>query len=230
MKNRLLLPLLLAALAAGCVADDSPLLLGNFHPFDSNECAPNSALASGGGSLDVAATTFYIRPVDVVSQTATVVQPGGDPNTDINSTGPNQIIIDRIWLDYTSNPELGLADENYPIYFVIQPASDESWMILEFFPGQADDTLQASVTPGMEVSVVVGVRATGNTRGGTPVQSNRAEFPITVYNSGWPGCGVGQVQATNGPCNSVGGQDGFVPYCCPADNSECTPGSADGGV
>jgi hypothetical protein len=223
MKARLVVAgiILGLALGVGCkvAGDDSPLLLGNFHRFK-EDCTPVTDVVAGGGSLDVSATTTYYIAADVHSQTSGVVQPGSQPGTDVVQGAPSEIIIDTIDLDYTS-ADLGatIANETSPIHFVISPGSTGNWMGLNLFPGMADDTLESTVVFGQEATVEVGVRVSGRTRSGGSVSSNRAVFPITVYNAGFPGCTYPEQQAHTGPCDSVGGQDGTAVGCCPVTDA-----------
>jgi hypothetical protein len=220
MKAQLAVAGIILGIAAGigCKASgsDSPLLLGNFHQLDSS-CTPVTSVVAGAGSLDVSATSVYYVAVDVVSQTSGVVQPGSQPGTKVVSGAPSEIVIDTIDLDYASS-DLGatIAPESYGIHFVISPGSTDNWMGLNLFPGMANETLASTVVFGQRASVEVGVRASGQTRAGVAVQSDRAVYPITVYNNGFPGCTYPDLQATSGPCGNVGGQDGTAVGCCPA--------------
>jgi hypothetical protein len=223
MNVRLLISVAAVALGAGCGVEDAPLLLGNFRPFDGTTCnlTTDTNIVSGAGSLDVAVTSRYITPVMVISQTHGVLRPcGQEPGTECVDPEPNTIVIERIFLEYRSEPEIGLADADYPIHFAVSPGSTESWMGVDMFPAAAGDTLLGEVVPGLEVGVIVSVSAAGQTRAGTAVRSPPADFPITVFNSGFPGCGGGFLAPT-GPCGNTG-QDGSLLACCPDPNvPEC---------
>ena len=88
MKTKLLTALVVLGTAAGCVAVDTPVDIGNAKPLDA-ECKRDDSLAQGAGMLNVAAfvagerpaynITFDVistlQPVEVSSSSGTITDP-----------------------------------------------------------------------------------------------------------------------------------------------------------
>lgn len=220
MKARFIGAGIALAVAAGaaCVVDDSPLQLGNFRRM-TQECTVVTEWVAGGGSLDVASTSSYLIGIQMSSQTGAVPQPSSEPGTEVINPAPNEIIVDTLEFEYASAGAT-VGSETQAIHFVVSPGSVDNLLVADLFAGPAGFATIASATSG--TTVEVGVRALGKTRSGIAVQTNQAVFPVTVYNSGFPGCAPPSVQARTGPCGNVGGQDGTGVGCC--------PGGADGGT
>jgi hypothetical protein len=222
MKSRFVLgggiALALAA-GAGCVVDNSPLVIGNFHALD-QDCAAITDVSVGGGSLDLSAMSGYLVAMDLSSQAAAVPEPVPPQGEVLNGTA-NEITIDTIEFDYTSGGA-AIASGTDELHFVVRPGSVDNWAAIELFGGTAGAEALAAALPGSTISV--GIRALGSTRSGVPVSTNRVVFPVFVDASGFLGCAAPSLQATTGPCGRVGGQDGTVVGCCPAD---ATTGAVD---
>jgi hypothetical protein len=197
---------------AGCVVDDSPLVIGNFHAFD-QDCGVLNDVSVGGGSLDLSAVGGYVIAMDLSSQTAAVPEPV-PPQTEVVNGTANEITIDTIEFDYSSAGAT-LASGTDRLHFVVRPGSVDNWLGLELFGGQAGNAALAGAVAGS--SIEVGIRAVGSTRSGIPVRTNRVVFPVFVYSSGFAGCTAPAVQALTGPCGRVGGQDGARVGCCAPD-------------
>jgi hypothetical protein len=215
MKARLVVGGIALALAVGaaCVVDNSPLNIGNFRRLN-EDCTVVTEFVAGGGSLDLSATSAYLVSMDLNSQTSAVPEPSGEPQTEVLNPASNEIIIDTLELDYAS-AGAPIGSETEGIHFVVSPGSIENRIVLELFGNPAGAAALAAATPGSTMEV--GVRALGKTRSGTPVQTNRAVFPVFIFASGFPGCTPPAVQALTGPCGRVGGQDGTTVGCCPGD-------------
>ena len=214
MKARLMLGggiALALTFGAGCVVDNSPLIIGNFHVLD-EECAAITDVSIGGGSLDVSAVGGYVVAMDLSSQTAAVPEPV-PPQTEVSNGAANEIIIDTIEFDYTSGGT-AVSSGTDGLHFVVRPGSVDNWLALELFGGPAGS---AALAGGLGSTINVGIRALGKTRSGVAIRTNRVVFPVYVYSSGFAGCAAPSLQATTGPCGRVGGQDDTVAGCCPAD-------------
>ena len=215
MKSRFMLGggIALALTAgAGCVVDDSPLVIGNFHPLD-QECGAITNINVGGGSIDLSAVGGYVVAMDLSSQTSPVWEPS-PAQDDILSPYSNQIIIDTIEFDYASGGAT-IASGTDRLHFVVDPATPDNWAAIELFSGPAGAAAIAAAVPGSTIEV--GIRALGTTRAGVAIRTNRVVFPIYVYASGFPGCTAPSLQAATGPCGRVGGQDGSLVGCCAPD-------------
>lgn len=215
MKSRFMLGggIALALMSgAGCVVDDSPLVIGNFHLFD-QECAVITDVSAGGGSLDLSAVGGYVIAMDLSSQTAAVPEPV-PPQGEVVSPYSNQITIDTIEFDYSSGGAQ-VASGTDRLHFVVDPGSVDNWAGIELFGGPAGAAALAAAVPGSTIEV--GIRALGSTRSGVPIRTNRVVFPIFVYQSGFAGCTAPSQQAATGPCGRVGGQDGTLVGCCAPD-------------
>jgi hypothetical protein len=71
--------------------------------------------------------------------------------------------------------------------------------------------------------VTVTVQLKGALRSGEAMTSNSFAYPVTVFNSGFAGCGAGVRVALNGPCGTVGSQDGTQIICCSAADGGTLP-------
>lgn len=205
---------------AGCVQGDAPILLGNFKPFEDPlaclpDLTPENAVSSG--RLDVAGGGFFVQPLNVVSQLGEVEQPGTIEDT--ASPRPNEAIIDRVRLSYQTDTGLSIPDQEYPMYFVISPGSDDNFMGINFFPAGAREVI-TGVLPGETVTVFATVQLAGNLRSGAAFTSSEATFPIHLSRS-QGACPAGQAPALNGVCGNPGGQAGTPVICCPEDNLNC---------
>ena len=220
MKTKLLTALVVLGSAVGCVTGDTPVDIGNASPLDA-ECKRDDSISQGGGSLNVGLSSSFNVSFDVIS-TLQPVKVSSALGTSTDTT-QNEAVIEEVRYTYASKPDIGLKGINDPTYFVVAPGSSESWMALNLFPGDAGDTLAASVVPGDRVVITVGVQLAGKLRSGTPFTSAVANFPVTVENQA---CAAGLVPAIGaGPCGNTG-QDGAFLACCPENNPLCFSGSA----
>ncbi len=220
MKTKLLTALVVLGSAVGCVTGDTPVDLGNAKAFNA-ECKRDDGISQGGGALNVGLSSAFVISFDVIS-TLQPVKVSSATGT-ITDTTQNEAVIEEIRYTYSATPDIiGLKDITDSTYVVVAPGSTGSWIKLNLFPGEAGDTLAASVVPGDRVAVTVGVQLAGKLRSGTPFTTAVANFPVTVENKP---CPAETVPALNvGPCGNVG-QDGAFLMCCPPDNLGCWAGA-----
>jgi hypothetical protein len=228
MIRKLLSAVVLTFSLTGCVGEDAPILIGNMRGFAEDRCAPAEfdTVRPIAGFLDVAGTTRYIQWVELASQLSPVTRQEGAGTASV--TAPNEAVIDRVQLSYrVEGGGPALADESYPVHFVIQPGTgpDANVLGVDFFPTKAGEALR-NVGPGSEFTVYATVRVAGRLRSGSRFTSSGATLPITVVHSGTT-CGEGQVVALNGPCNTRGGQDFAPVVCCPEADPLCASTEAE---
>ena len=229
-KIALTLGLVVLALAGACVYDDSPILLQNFRTFEDDNCTPvgQDGLKATRGRLDLAGTTSYVKWLEIASQLQPTVQPGGTTGEQVQTTIPNQAIVDTVALSYSSDPDLGIEDVSYPVTFSIDPATTDepNLLLVELFPGPAGEALSNAVAVDETVTVNVSVRLMGRLRSGQAFTTNAVTYPVEVTRSPIT-CASGEVVARNGICGGPGGQDSTPVLCCPASNPLCAD-STDG--
>ncbi len=227
MKTKLLTALVVLGSAVGCVAVDTPVDIGNAKPLNA-ACERDDGISQGGGMLNVAAFISGERPAyhiafDVIS-TLQPVEVSSSTGTITDAT-QTEAVVEEIRYTYASKPDIGLRGVNDPAYFVVSPGTEDSWMAMNLFPGDAGDMLAASVVPGERVQITVGVQLVGKLRSGSPFATAIANFPVMVENVPCPNGGVGAIGV--GPCG-LPGQDGAFGACCPADNRACLAGATGG--
>ena len=231
MKN-LFLSALLTTLVAACVPNQSPVRLLLAHSLvdpptgtgTTSTCDNANALFVSSGSFDISststalATSAYLLRFDMENDLQQVTLTA--PNNGIHTQGPenNDFVVDSIKLSYAVTPTgIALAPESIPAYFVLRAGTSNGSVIVNAFGPKAIQTLQRAtqITATAPATVVVGVQLSGALASGQALGSNVANFPITVYRSGFDTAACARV-AANGPCGRSGGQDGIPVLCCPA--------------
>ncbi len=209
--------------SASCVAgQDAGLLIGNVRGFDEDGCSPRdeASLRVTSGFVDLAGTTRYVGWLELISQFEVLQrQTTEDP---VEVPNANDAIVDRVHLSYRTEGDgaPSLSEEQYPLHFVVAPASGSSENLLGTdFLGPAAQTALEAVAPGSSFTVYTTISVSGRLRSGRAFESAEITFPISVIRSA--GCPAGQVPGLTGPCGGPGGQDSFRLVCCPEENPLC---------
>lgn len=215
MNLRILGSLVAVFLVAGCAADNTPVLIGNVRPLDlASGCfaITDNDVYLPTGRLDVAGGGQYFAIAELISQLGGVAGPGSETGSTEISSDANSVILDTIDLDYSSTPDLSLQDQTLPYYGVFSPGSRDNQVAIPFVPGAIAEQLQTALVSGDRVTLLVGAQFSGRTRSGTPVTTNRIEFPIELYHSGTTCTDYAQ----NSPCGGVGGMESIPVECAMA--------------
>lgn len=221
MNARIAATLLAAAFAlSACAPDYTPVYLRNFRALDSTTCGPvdDPQLASGNGTLDIAARPPYIAYAELVNQLGTVAEPSSEPGAPERlSTSANEAIVEQATLRYTSNPSVSIPTQRIDVNFVVSPSTIENPNLLgiNLLPRDAAEALFNAVIPGDQLELRVFLSLSGRTRSGQTFTTNEARYSIDVFSSGLT-CAAGERFATDSPCGGPGGQDGSSPTCVPA--------------
>jgi len=213
--------------AGACISEESPIKLGPAYtllgtaaaPGTQGTCNINSAEEVGGGSLDISATPFYEV---AFGEESDLVSPGitNSNGIQVGSPSDNDFVVEQVLLTYTSTPTLPLQPEAVNVGGVVFAGSapPQAWLAMNIIGPKAAQVLETNVTPGNNYDVVIGLQLSGHLRNGEgPTTSNHFKYPVTVYNSGFAGCGAGGFKLPSGPCGIPGGQDGTFVGCCPTD-------------
>jgi hypothetical protein len=220
-RNISLGPLLLLA---SCLSNESPINVGPSFPMTGQNLGSCSIATVGqtGGSFDVAGLSVganYVIGLELQSNLDAPII-ADTLGTEQGSKTDNDFIFSSIQLGYQAVPPIGLpaSETTAAAGAVIAGANGtSSWLGLYLFGPKAAQTLATAVAPGSESTVTVTATLKGALRSGEAMNSNSFAYPITVFNSGFAGCPVGDRVAANGPCGTVGSQDGTAPTCCSVD-------------
>lgn len=205
-----------------CVPDDAPIYITEVSALtgDASACTLSEA-GLVRGSLDVSSGQNFAAGVRLRSQLGPVQEQGALPSTERTAPSPNDAIFDIIRYEYVSTPSLGLTAESEPIYGVVAAGEVDQFVGVPFFGQKALESLAGSVVPGDVVTVHVGLQFEGRLRSGGEIRTNRVDFPVVLFNSGFQGCPAGQGVALNGACGSPGGTNGVPLGCCPIEALNC---------
>lgn len=211
LKKLLLVLPLVAAASSGCVSSDSPIVVLNNHVVDAS-CSIDNTLSISQGSLDLSVGVGYIGRFAVESNLQPItVEVGSDT---VAGADQNDFVVERIDISY-SNPLGGAVPPavTIPLHFVIRAGAraQNTNMGIDLLPANARASLAGVGATG--TIVVATFTVTGSLRSGRTFTSNDVNFPIEVFESGFSGCGAGQTLELNGPCGSIGAQDGTFPLC-----------------
>lgn len=225
---------LLGGALAGCVNTDSPIRLmerTELTTAGDGTCTATSGYSKqvSGGSLDVAQGIFaagagmrarlgYLAAYGVESQ---LVQSEDTVNTTSANTANKNAYVgtEQVFSYSTAKSELTIPQAIKPLHFVIQPGAkaDNSYLILNLISADASDAL-VNFFQSQPADKVLDLRVTIQLRGhllsGQNINTNEVAETISIYNSGFTGCAAGVFRAMNGPCGTLGGQDGSGARCC----------------
>lgn len=216
--KRLFLTAALALGAAGCANDLRPIQVRNAAPLD--ESCTTKDVSIYAGSLDIALAELgvpvenlrYILSFNVASQlepesTEVSSNPVSDPTR-------NNFNVEEIELNYTSQPAHTFATESVPAFFVIPAGAQDSQLNISLVSPKALQAAKDLVdSTGASVTLIATFKLKGHLVSGQSAESNPVSFPITIFNSKFPGCPSGQTLTASGPCGGPGGQDG-APLSC----------------
>lgn len=232
--NRSILMGVVAAIATGCVVSstDSPIRVTELHvpgTLDDGSCVvdPGERLISRG-SVNVGGPGInYLLQVDVSNQ----FDPETDQVGDDVLAGDERLAfyIDSVTFTYQDEATLGqfIAPQTIRAYGYM-PVNGGLRIIENLVATPAVATAIANaLTTAPSLSLLVGIQYAGHTMGGVNQRSTPVVFPVT-FDAGaaltCPATGDAAVNTRpvrNGPCGTVGGQDG-IPFRC-----ECPPPATD---
>ena len=124
--------------------------------------------------------------------------------------------MDTLILGYRSVPAIAFEAESVPYHYYLPAGAkgDTAYILADLIGPKAalklTDTLLA---PGDHTDLAVTIEISGALLSGQRIRSNKAVYPIFVFNGGFAGCPAGVRQVPNGPCGALGGQDS-VAACC----------------
>jgi len=207
-----------ALLCSSCLQGDSPIRVLGANPLD-RACTPidRGILA---GSLDLAGGGDYQVQFTVQNElVGTSTTSGGQV---LASAHRNDWVGSQLVFTYASTPSLSFETELVPVHYVIE-AGSSSLLKFGLIAPKAAQRLADSVPAGNTLDLSASFEIRGKLFSGQQITTTKATFPIFVFNSGFSGCAgdLGPV-SRNGPCGTLGGQDGIPLGCCRV--------SADGGV
>jgi hypothetical protein len=215
--------------ASGCVSNESPIALGPAFPMTGTSLGQCTLGTVGqtGGSFDtagLAAGANYVIGVEAESALNAPVVPDTLGNNQGSKTD-DDFVFTQIQLGYQAVPPIGLpATETTAAAGAISAGANgpNSWVGLYLFGPKAITSL-ASVASGTASTVTITIQLKGALRSGETMTSNTFAYPVTVFNSGTPACPTGVRPALNGPCGSIGSQDGTRLTCCSAADGGTLP-------
>jgi hypothetical protein len=216
--KQLFLVAAIAVGAAGCADGLSPIQIGNALPVDEN-CEPSGDDDTfiSRGSMDISRqaiglSTSYPIPFRITSNLEAVDTVVGDST--VGDLSRNRFIVEEVEVRYTSTPEDTYAVQRSARHAVIEPAGGEARMFIELISPKAFETAsQRVLATGEPVTLLAHFRVKGKLGTGQSAESNEASFPITIYDSGFTGCGAGHVLANASSCAGGAGLNGAGFLC-----------------
>lgn len=212
-----MLPMVLWGLAGCAVEGNEPVrMLGAVGLRGSAEiCVPAEA-DQLGGSLDISVPGPYVIGFRVESSLPLLTEQVGVDT--VSQGNRNDFYGEELSFRYTTTPPLAsrLQPEKTPIHMVIRAGALATWVaFFSFLSPTVTERLVEEVRPGDSLNLEVQFEVLGRLGGGAPAKTNKVVYPIYVFNSGFQGCPGGDIIERNGPCERVGGQDGFPINCVP---------------
>lgn len=222
--KQLFLVAALAVGAAGCADDLRPIQLRDAKPLDA-DCAEED-VGLYAGSLDLAAldngappqSIRFLMSFTVASQMEAVEVEVGDGT--LVEAERNNFIVEEIEYSFASTPPRAFAAERVPAFAVIPADSDSSRMNINLVPPRALETVRALVDEtGAPVTLLSTIRLKGRLATGVKTESDKATFPITVYNSGVNCASLGGALQFTGACGGASGYNNII-SCFAEDSNE----------
>jgi hypothetical protein len=209
---------------ASCLSNESPIRVGPAFTMTGTTLGQCTLAAVGqtGGDFDVAGLNVganYVIGVELQSDLNAPIVPDTLNNNQGSKTA-NDFIFNQIQLGYQAVPAIGglPATEATAASGAVNTGANGtgSWLGLFLFGPKAAQVLPTAVATGTTSTVTVTVSLKGALRSGESLTSNSYAYPITVFNSGFTGCPATVKAAANGPCGTIGSQDGSRAVCCVA--------------
>jgi hypothetical protein len=209
------------ALASACLSNESPIKVGPAFPMTGTALSTCSIgnIGQTGGSFDTAGIAVgadYVIALEMQSDLNAPIIPDTLGNNQGSKTD-NDFIFSQLVLGYQAVPAIGLpATETTAASGEVNAGASgpTGWLGLYLFGPKALTALTGLATTS---DVTVTVQLKGALRSGESMTSNSYAYPVTVFNSGFAGCGAGVRVAANGPCGTPGSQDGTRGVCCSTD-------------
>ncbi|HYO66179.1 MAG TPA: hypothetical protein VEU33_08860 [Archangium sp.] len=211
---------------AGCVANqgDAPVRFLDALSLTFEEgvgCTPADDFVIGTGSLDLSGGQNYLMAMSV--ETNNSVQSITINQEEFAGQGLNDITLNELVYSYEFQPNAGSpsvtvpADEEdrVPLYRVLRPgtSADESFVFMNAFGPKMLEALRTGFTsPDQRGTVYTTIKARGRLSSGQTVDSNKFQFPVTVYETNFGYCPLGEIPL--GTCQRAG-QD--APGCFDPD-------------